>query len=88
MTASPITRRICLVAAVGRLAAPLGVGADALEAYDWAGRTGRRHRLLMLNHLAVAKFDDARLEPCQPLRRLHLDLEQRLDLDVPAAAWG
>ena len=46
-------------AAVGHLAAQLGVGADALEAYDWAGRTGRRHRRLILDHLAVADFDDA-----------------------------
>ena len=36
-------------AAVGHLAAQLGVGADALEAYDWAGRTGRRHRRLILD---------------------------------------
>src|SRR5689334_12571317 len=46
-------------AAVGRLAAQLGVDADALEAYDWSGRTGRRHRRLILDHLAVAAFDEA-----------------------------
>lgn len=46
-------------AAVGHLAAQAGVGADALEAYDWTGRTGRRHRRLILDHLAVVAFDDA-----------------------------
>jgi hypothetical protein len=46
-------------AAVGRLAAQLGIGADALETYDWSGRTGRRHRRLILDHLAVADFGDA-----------------------------
>ena len=46
-------------AAVGHLAAQLGIGADALEAYDWAGRTGRRHRRLILDYLAVADFDDS-----------------------------
>jgi hypothetical protein len=46
-------------AAVERLAAQLGIGTDALEAYDWAGRAGRRHRRLVLDHLAVADFDNA-----------------------------
>ncbi len=46
-------------AAVGHLAAQLGIGADALEAYDWAGRTGRRQRRLILDYLAVADFDDS-----------------------------
>ena len=45
-------------AAVGHLAAQLGIGADALEIYDWAGRTGRRHRRLIPDYLAVADFDD------------------------------
>lgn len=44
---------------MARLAAELGVGAEALEAYDWSGRTGRRHRRLILDHLAVTDFDDA-----------------------------
>ena len=44
---------------VGHLAAQVGVGADVLDGYDWAGRTGRRHRRLILDHLAVATFDDA-----------------------------
>ena len=45
-------------AAVGHLAAQLGIGADALEIYDWAGRTGRRHRRLIPDYLAVADFDE------------------------------
>ena len=44
---------------VGHLAAQVGVGADVLDGYDWSGRTGRRHRLLVLDHLAVVTFDDA-----------------------------
>jgi TnpA family transposase len=46
-------------AVVGHLAAQVGVAADALGGYDWTGRTGRRHRRLILDHLAVAAFDDA-----------------------------
>ena len=46
-------------AAVGHLAAQLGIGADALEIYDWAGRTGRRHRRLIPDYLAVADFDNS-----------------------------
>ena len=46
-------------AVVGHLAAQVGVAADALAGYDWTGRTGRRHRRLILDHLAVAAFDDA-----------------------------
>src|SRR3954462_6295620 len=30
-------------AVVGHLAAQVGVEADALDGYDWTGRTGRRH---------------------------------------------
>ncbi len=45
-------------AVVGRLAAQIGVGADALADYDWAGRTVRRHRRAILDHLAVAAFDE------------------------------
>ena len=46
-------------AVVGHLAAQVGVHADVLEGYEWTGRTGRRHRRLVLDHLAVAAFDDA-----------------------------
>src|SRR3954471_12683219 len=45
-------------AVVGHLAAQVGVEADALDGYAWMGRTGRRHRRLILDHLAVAAFDD------------------------------
>src|SRR3954466_11968174 len=43
---------------VGHLAAQVGAEADALDGYDWTGRTGHRHRRLILDHLAVAAFDD------------------------------
>jgi hypothetical protein len=46
-------------AVVGHLASQVGVGADALDGYDWVGRTGRRHRRVILDHLAVATFDEA-----------------------------
>jgi hypothetical protein len=46
-------------AAVGHLAAQVGVRAEALDGYDWAGRTGRRHRRTILGHLAIVGFDDA-----------------------------
>src|SRR3954447_8395065 len=53
-------------AVVERLAAQIGVGADVLDVgadvldgYDWTGRTGRRHRRLVRDHLAVAAFDEA-----------------------------
>jgi hypothetical protein len=38
------------------LAAQVGVRADALDGYDWAGRTGRRHRRTILGHLAIVGF--------------------------------
>jgi hypothetical protein len=46
-------------AVVGHLASQVGVRADALDGYDWVGRTGRRHRRAILDHLAVAAFDEA-----------------------------
>lgn len=46
-------------AVVGHLAAQVGVGADALDGYDWGGRTGRRHRRAILGHLAIVGFDEA-----------------------------
>ena len=46
-------------AVVGHLASQVSVGADALDGYDWIGRTGRRHRRAILDHLAVAAFDEA-----------------------------
>ena len=49
-------------AVAGHLAAQIGADADALESYKWSGRTGRRHRRLILDHLAVGDFgDDAKV---------------------------
>jgi hypothetical protein len=42
---------------LAHLAAQVGVAAGVLEGYEWAGRTGRRHRRMVLDHLAVAAFD-------------------------------
>jgi hypothetical protein len=46
-------------AVVGHLAAQVGIRAEALDGYDWAGRTSRRHRRTILGHLAIVGFDDA-----------------------------
>ncbi len=35
-----------------------GDGATSLDAYDWAGRSGRRHRQEILQFLSVCAFDD------------------------------
>src|SRR4051794_34538248 len=62
-------------AVVGHLAAQVGVGVDALDGYDWVGRTGRRHRRTILGHFAIADFDDAaeaafrRERPADPVWR-------------------
>lgn len=45
-------------AVVTHLAAQIGVGADALGDCAWAGRSGRWHRLSIMNHLAVVAFND------------------------------
>ena len=45
-------------AVVAHLAGQVGSGTEILDGYDWAGRTGRRHRRMILDHLAVATFDD------------------------------
>ncbi len=39
---------------VAHLAAQIGVSADALESYAWTGRSGRRHCLAIMDHLADA----------------------------------
>ncbi len=39
--------------------AQIGVGIDALDGYAWAGRSGRRHRVAIIDRLAVAAFDEA-----------------------------
>lgn len=44
-------------AVIAHLARTIGMRADALEGYDWPGRTGRRHRRTILDHLAVSAFD-------------------------------
>ena len=41
-------------AVVAHLAGQAGSGTETLDGYDWAGRTGRRHRRMILDHLAVA----------------------------------
>jgi hypothetical protein len=46
-------------AVIAHLAAQIGVSAEALDGYAWAGRSGRRHRLAIIDHLAVAAFDEA-----------------------------
>lgn len=46
-------------AVVAHLAAQIGVGIDALDGYSWAGRSGRRHRVAIIDHLAVSAFDEA-----------------------------
>ncbi len=40
------------------LADQFGYGATPLEAYDWTGRSGRRHRQEILQFLSVRAFDD------------------------------
>ena len=42
---------------VAHLAGQVGVPVEVLDGYDWAGRTGRRHRRIVLDHLAVTPFD-------------------------------
>jgi TnpA family transposase len=42
--------------AAAYLAEQLGAGIDDLDAYDWSGRTGRRHRGEVLAHLGLGRF--------------------------------
>jgi hypothetical protein len=46
-------------AVIAHLAAQIGVSVEALDGYAWAGRSGRRHRVAIIDHLAVAAFDEA-----------------------------
>jgi hypothetical protein len=46
-------------AVIAHLAAQIGVSVEALYGYAWAGRSGRRHRVAIIDHLAVAAFDEA-----------------------------
>ncbi len=41
-------------AVIAHIAAQIGVPIAMLDEYDWTGRTGRRHRQLILDFLAVA----------------------------------
>lgn len=44
---------------IAHLAGQVGVSAVLLEGYEWAGRTGRRHRQQVLDFLAVVPFEGA-----------------------------
>lgn len=44
---------------IAHLGGQIGVGIEALDGYAWAGRSGRRHRVAIIDHLAVAAFDEA-----------------------------
>jgi hypothetical protein len=44
-------------AVIAHVAGQIGAPTAVLDGYDWAGRTGRRHRQLILDFLAVAPFD-------------------------------
>ena len=44
---------------IAHLAGQIGTGAKSVESYAFAGRSGRRHRRLVLDHLAVSAFDEA-----------------------------
>ncbi len=46
-------------AVIAHLAGQIGIGVDALDGYAWAGRSGRRHRVAIIDHLAVGAFDEA-----------------------------
>ena len=54
---SPTTRPTWRPVVMAHLAGQVGVPVEALDGYDWAGRTGRRHRRIVLDHLAVSSFD-------------------------------
>ncbi len=45
-------------AVIAHLAAQIGISVEALEGYAWVGRSGRRHRVVIIDHLAVAVFDE------------------------------
>ena len=46
-------------AVITHLAAQIGVSVAALDGYAWVGRSGRRHRVAIIDHLSVAAFDEA-----------------------------
>lgn len=45
-------------AVVEHLARQIGVSADLIDGYDFSGRSGRRHRRMILDYLAVRDFGD------------------------------
>lgn len=45
-------------AVIAHLAAQIGVDVEALNGCAWTGRSGRRHRVAIIDHLAVAAFDE------------------------------
>jgi hypothetical protein len=73
-------------AVIGHLADHVGVHADVLEGYEWTGRTGRRHRRLVLDHLAVATFDEAAETKFGRKRHALVDAGERAR--APTAARG
>lgn len=46
-------------AVIAHLAGQLGVVAESIDGYAFTGRSGRRHRKLVLDYLAVGAFDGA-----------------------------
>ena len=73
-------------AVVERLARQIDVSADVIDGYDFAGRSGRRHRRMVLDHLAVREFDEAAeaafrawlLTDCLPQEPALLALEEAI----------
>ena len=76
-------------AVIAHLANQIGVPAAALDTYDWAGRTGRRHRQAILEFLAVKPFEEtAEAEFCRWLTEEALPREPSLAaLEEEIEAW-
>lgn len=45
-------------AVIAHIAGQIGVEAESIESYAFKGRSGRRHRQLVLDHLAIGAFDE------------------------------
>ena len=70
-------------AVVRHLAAQIGLGVEVLENYEWTRRTGRRHRRLVLDRLAVTSFDArAEARALTPLTWEHVNPYGRFELDM------
>jgi hypothetical protein len=73
-------------AVVEHLARQIDVPADVIDGYDFAGRSGRRHRRMVLDHLAAREFDEAAeaafrawlLADCLPTEPALLALEEAI----------